>query len=220
MPGLLWEIERDKLLALLGNWPEFEIARADGDMRIAGLEQEFGAFSEFPPFRPAVEESDFEFCGKIDRVDVSINGKRARVIDYKTGKLPDTLKRKDRPLLMGGEKIQLAVYRGALASLDEFAAVETVEAEYLYLQPKDGEVMQSALTPEQMETAFTDLPRVLRVLDSCMKNGFFFARTRSIVQPGGHCEHCDFQPVCGKDREWREKRKSEDPVIQDFLNPA
>ncbi|MDR0311594.1 MAG: PD-(D/E)XK nuclease family protein, partial [Acidobacteriota bacterium] len=218
MPALLWEIERDGMLALMKNWLLFEIARADGDMRIARLEQAFGNISEFPPFRPkAGGEPDFEFCGRIDRADISADGKRARVIDYKTGKLPDTLRSKDRALLMGGEKIQLAVYRGALAALEEFAAAESVEAEYLYLQPKDGRIRQSVLTPEQMEAAFADLPRVLRVLDSCMKNGLFFARTHSLVHPYGHCDYCDFQPVCGKDREWREKQKSGDPAISEFL---
>ena len=283
MPGLLWDIELDKLLTMLRNWLEFEISRADGDMRIARLEQAFGNFSEFPPFRPDVEgtkkiiakdagvaarrysfennhagnlflsywqeqasrlqalensdgttvfpfrlpdgqakpegfanTSNFEFCGKIDRVDISADGKRARIIDYKTGKLPDSMKKVDRHFLMGGEKIQLAVYRGALAALEEFAALESVEAEYLYLQPKDGFIRQSALAPEQMEAAFADLPRVLRTLDSCMKNGVFFARTRSNVFPNGHCDYCDFLPVCGKDRAWREKRKINDPAIQAF----
>ena len=121
---------------------------------------------------------------------------------------------------MGGEKIQLAVYRGALAALDEFAAVESVEAEYLYLQPKDGKIRQSALTPEQTEMAFKDLPRVLSVLASFMENGIFFARTNSAVYPGGNCEYCALQPVCGKDRARLEKWKHADPVIQEFLNLA
>jgi RecB family exonuclease len=217
IPVLLWEIERDGLIDLLRNWLEFETARAGEGMRIARLEQAFGNPSEFPAFRPDVDKSNFEFCGRIDRVDISADGKRARVIDYKTGKLPDTLKKKDRPLLMGGEKIQLVVYRGALTALDEFAAVEAVEAEYLYLQPKDGDVRKSALTPEQVDAAFADLPRVLRILDSSMKNGLFFARTYSAVYPNGQCDYCDFLPVCGKDRVWRENRKIGDPAIQEFM---
>jgi len=218
IPGLLWEIERDGLLALLRNWLKFEIGRADGDMRIVRLEQAFGDFSEFPPFHAAGEKPGFEFHGRIDRVDISADGKLARVIDYKTGKLPDTLRRKDRPLLMGGEKIQLAVYRGALTAIAEFETVESVQAEYLYLQPKDGNVRQSAIDPEQMEEAFADLPRVLRVLDSCMKNGLFFSRTYGAVYPAGHCEHCKFLPVCGKDRVWLQARKSADPAIREFFN--
>ena len=220
MPGLLWEIERDKMLALLRNWLRFEIARADGDMRIARLEQAFGNNSEFPPFRMATGQSNFQFCGRIDRADISSDGKRARLTDYKTGTLPAAITGKNRSLLMGGEKIQLAVYRGALAALDEFAAVESVEAEYLYLQPKDGKIRQSALTPEQTEMAFKDLPRVLSVLASFMENGIFFARTNSAVYPGGNCEYCALQPVCGKDRARLEKWKHADPVIQEFLNLA
>jgi len=217
MPALLWEIERDGMLALMRNWLLFEIERADGDMRIARIEQSFGNLSDFPPFRQEVKEQNFRFCGRIDRVDVSADGKRARVIDYKIGKPPHTLRMENRAFLMGGEKIQLAVYRGALAEFDEFAAVESVEAEYLYLQPKDGDVRRRTLTPEQMDAAYADLPRVLRVLDSCMKNGLFFARTHGLVYPGGHCDYCDFQPVCGKDRERLEKWKSEDPAVGKFL---
>ena len=220
MPGLLWEIERDRLLTLLRNWLEFEIARDGGNMRVARLEQAFGNISEFPPFRLKVGESIYELCGKIDRVDVSIDGKRARVIDYKTGKLPGTMKKKDHPFLMGGEKIQLAVYRGAFAALGEFAAVESVEAEYLYLQPKDGVVRKSALDPEDVDAAFAELPHVLRVLDLSMKNGLFFARTSGAVRPEGHCDYCDFLPVCGKERAWREKLKSTDPLTQEFRNLA
>jgi len=220
MPELLWEIERDGLLAMLRNWLEFEIERAGDGMHIARMEQDFEYFLESPVFRPAGEISNFELCGRIDRVDISADGKRARVIEYKTGRMPDTLRRENRPFLMGGEKIQLAVYRGAIRALDEFAAVDSVEAEYLYLQPQDGNVRQSVLSPERMEAAFADLPRVMRVLDSCMKNGLFFARTHGAVYPNGHCDYCDFLPVCGKDRAWREDRKIDDPAVREFMNLA
>ena len=214
MPDMLWEIECDGLLALLQNWLKFETARGGADMRI--LELAFENFAVLPPH--------FEFCGRIDRVDISADGKQARVIDYKIGKLPDALKKKDCPLLMGGlmggEKIQLAVYSGALRALNEFAAVESVEAEYLHLQPKDGEVGRIALTPDKLDAARADLPRVLQILDSCMKNGVFFARGHSAVYPNGHCEHCDFLPICGKDQQWREKLKNNDPAIQKFMETA
>ena len=216
MPGLLWEIERDGMLTLVQNWLKYEIARSDGDMRVAGLEWAFGAFSDSPPFCSSVGEFNLEFCGRIDRVDVSGDGKRVRLVDYKIGKLPDTMRKKERSLLMGGEKIQLVIYRGALAEFPEFVGAESVEAEYLHLQPNDKNVRQCVITPEQMAVAFADLPRILKVLYASMKRGLFFARTYSIVYPGGHCENCDFQPICGNERDWLEKLKCDDPVIPDF----
>jgi ATP-dependent helicase/nuclease subunit B len=220
MPDLLWEIERDAFIDVLQAWLEFERERADSSMCIARLEQSFGRFTgeeESPAFRVPAGKYMFDFRGRIDRVDISHDGKRARVIDYKTGKMPDSLTRKSRPVLMGGERIQLAVYRGALSVQDEFAQADSVEAEYLYLQPKDGKVRPCAFAESELIAAGKALPHILEILGDGMENGIFFARTAGAVYPSGHCDYCDFLMICGKDRVKREARKAADSAVVRFL---
>jgi hypothetical protein len=54
IPDLLWEIERDALLTLLGGWIEFEKGRAGEGLHPAGLERAFGEIKpgeRYPAFR-------------------------------------------------------------------------------------------------------------------------------------------------------------------------
>jgi ATP-dependent helicase/nuclease subunit B len=221
LADLLWEVERDALLQMLTGWLEFEHSRADADMRATRLEQVFGEFSpeeKFPIFRVQAGRHTFNFRGRIDRVDVSGDRKRARVVDYKTGSLPDTMAQKaTRSPLMSGERIQLLIYSGALSVLEEFKEVETIEGEYLHLQPKDGLTVPCSFTHDELQKAMRALPNILEMVGDGIESGIFFARTSGRIRPAGHCEYCDFLPVCGKDRIQREERKAKDPAVQKFL---
>ncbi len=220
MPDLLWEIERDGLIAMLRNWLVFEVERADEQMEICRLEQAFGAFgpkSEHPGYRLQTGGHTFDFRGRIDRIDLSQDGKRARVIDYKTGTLPESMARKARTPLMSGERIQIVIYRGALSVIAGFEKVEAIEGEYLYLQPKDGRILPCSFTSAELQQASAALPAILEILGDGIEKGVFFARTRGVIRPYGHCEFCDYLPVCGKDRVQREERKANDPAVRKFL---
>ena len=219
-PDLLWEIERETLMAMLMSWLAFEKERAQDGMRASRLEQAFGEFTpeeKHPAFRLKAGKHTFDFRGRIDRIDVSRDGKRARVIDYKTGTLPESMAKKTRTPLMSGERIQIVVYRGALSVLDAFEGVEAVVGEYLHLQPRDGRVVPCSFTHEELEAASGALPAVLEVVGDGIAGGVFFARTRGRVRPAGHCDFCEYLPVCGKDRMQREERKANDPMVRDFL---
>ncbi len=220
IPDLLWEIERDSLIAMLRNWVQFEIQRSESDMRVARLEQSFGQFGgeqEFAAFEVRAGKHKFRFRGRIDRVDVSRDGKRARVIDYKTGALPESMSGNNRTPLMSGERIQVVVYRGALKSLDQFKGVETIDGEYLHLQPKDGETAPCSFGDEELQKAAQVLPALLEIVGDGIEGGIFFARTSGAVRPGGHCEYCDYLTICGKERKQREERKAKDPAVVRFL---
>jgi hypothetical protein len=156
------------------------------------------------------------FRGRIDRIDLSRDSKRARVIDYKTGNLPDSMSKRDRSLLMAGEKMQLAVYRSVLKSLEGLQGVESIEGEYLHLQPKDGMVFPCFYESKELEEAGKRLPMILEIIGDGIVNGVFFARSGGTVRPGGHCNYCDFLAVCGKDRKQREEHKAGDPAVVRF----
>ena len=220
MPDLLWEIERDRLDRLLRNWLEFEKERTVQGSVPVQFERAFGRFTpqdKEQGIRLQAGKHLFDFRGRIDRIDLSRDGLRARVIDYKTGMLPRSMGRESKPLLMGGEKIQIAVYRGALALLDGFAQVEGVEGEYLHLQPRDGRIVPCSFSDTALEEAYDRLPTILEVIGDGLESGAFFPRTSGTVHPEGHCQYCDFLPVCGKDREAREEHKEGDPAVIRFL---
>ncbi len=220
MPDLLWEIEGEELERVLQSWLEFEKERATEGLLPVQMERAFGRFSEaddYPGLLLQAGKHVFAFRGRIDRIDLSRDLCRARVIDYKTGSLPKSMDKGKKPLLMGGEKIQIALYRGALSVLGGFGEVECVAGEYLHLQPKDGRVIPCSFNDEALEEAYGRLPRILEILGDGLESGVFFARTSGTVRSGGHCRYCDFLPVCGKDRVQREERKAADPAVKRFL---
>jgi len=198
-------------MAMLANWLAFEKNRAHQGLSVSRLEQTFG-----PAFRLKAGKHTFDFRGRIDRIDVSSDGKRARVIDYKTGALPDTMAGKTRTPLMSGERIQIVVYRGALSVLEGLEGVGSIEGEYLHLEPKDGRVVACSFTSEELERASKALPGILQIVGNGIEDGVFFARTRGTVRPSGHCDFCDYLPVCGKDRIQREERKADDQAVRRF----
>jgi ATP-dependent helicase/nuclease subunit B len=219
IPDLLWEIERDTFLVLLDRWLVLEKKRAAEGMLPTALEQAFGEIKSgerHPAFCLQAGRHAFDFRGRIDRIDISRDGKQARVIDYKTGSLPDSMRGKGRTPLMSGERIQIVIYRGALSVLNEFQGVEAVEGEYLHLQPKDGQVVQCRFTDEELRESSRTLPAILEIVGDGIESGVFFARTSGTVRPSGHCEYCEYLPVCGKDRVQREERKVNDPAMRRF----
>jgi RecB family exonuclease len=219
-PDLLWEIERDALMAVLKNWLVFERRRAVEGMVPLRFEQVFGEWppqEKHPSFRLKAGKHTFDFRGRIDRIDVSRDGTHARVIDYKTGTLPESMAKRTRTPLMSGERIQIVVYRGALSTLDEFKSLQTVEGEYLHLQPKDGRAVSCSFTDEELQKASGALKDILEIIGDSIENGMFFARTSGRIRPSGHCEYCDYLPICGKDRVQREERKADDPDARKFL---
>lgn len=218
-PDLLWEVERDSLLCLLRRWLDFEGQRSGRGFFPACLERPFGKMgtpADAPPYTVRAGRHTFRLRGRIDRLDLSRDGRRARVIDYKIGRLPQAVERSKQSLLMAGERVQLAVYRGALSVLPESAGAVDVEGEYLHLQPADGSVKAQTFTGEDLQRARERLERMLEIIGDLIEEGVFPARSRGSVYPYGHCSYCDYLMICGKDRTRREERKSDDPDVRRF----
>jgi RecB family exonuclease len=219
IPDLLWEIERDRLLATLTAWLEFEKERSHPNWLPLHFERAFGTFGAeagSAPYRIEGQGAAAEFRGRIDRIDISPDGLGARVIDYKTGALPKSMSSESRSLLMAGEKIQLAVYCGALATMEDLAAVRHIEGEYLHLQTRDGSIAPCAYGDSELRAAVHRLPEMLEIIREGMDRGVFFARASGRVRPQGHCDYCDFLTICGKDRRHRQAHKSGDPAVVRF----
>ncbi len=77
-----------------------------------------------------IADTGFRISGYIDRLDLSGDGKQARVLDYKSGRLPA------KPvILQGGKELQRCLYAYAVKAL----LGEAVEIEAALLYPRDTE---------------------------------------------------------------------------------
>jgi hypothetical protein len=114
---------------------------------------------------------------------------------------------------MGGEKLQIPVYCGAVAAMTDLGAPEEIVGEYLHLQPHDTSVVPCSYDSMTLHEASRRLGGILAIVADGISHGIFFARTAGNVRPEGHCDFCEFLTVCGKDRIQRERLKSEDPAV-------
>jgi len=104
-------------------------ARSFGEVAFGGVEPKSAADSPWDP-TTAVEIPDtgFRIAGYIDRLDLSGDGKRALVRDYKTGRPP-----KDDISLDGGRELQRCLYAFAVKAL--LGADVSISASLLF--PRD-----------------------------------------------------------------------------------
>jgi RecB family exonuclease len=131
---------------------------------------------------------------------VSDDPPELRVIDYKTG----SFKWKDGEQFRGGRELQLAIYNRAAQAL--YPDHEVKEALYYHSVAKERFKQKACpATPEVGKT----LEQVLTTLDDTARAGAFAPVADS-------CDFCDFQGLCGSQREARAERKRADPRIAAF----
>jgi hypothetical protein len=155
--------------------------------------------------RPAAFEWEFEgvdiggrrFRGKADRVDLSVDGTRAWVIDYKTGK-NEKAGDGERDPFDGGKRLQLGVYAEAWASRHPETAFVT--GRYWYVSQR-GEF--AAVDYGHSEHNAERLAAVVRAIDDGVRAGAFPAvPAEEDDWKGGfkNCGYCDFDRLCSKRR--------------------
>src|SRR4029077_3531049 len=107
--------------------------------------------------------------GHIDRLDLAGDGRRARVIDYKTGRLRTDMA---QVVLDGGKELQRCLYAFAVRTL--IGARVKVEASLLYPRAQEGE--QALFPLPDVDAALVQLATALAIARTNMING--------IVAPG------------------------------------
>lgn len=186
---LHWEDEERRVRDDMERWLREELEDAAG-FEPCEVELDFGK----PP-DPAVAvragEESMELRGRIDRVDITRDRLRARIIDYKTGKATVN---SDDPL-EGGRAIQLPLY--ALAAEEilraRFPGLEVTEAALYGVSQSRGFGRQPLAAAVWQERA-PELGRVCRTLTGGMRAGFY----APLPLPGRRgCPRCDFRRVCG-----------------------
>jgi hypothetical protein len=121
-------------------------ARSYGEVPFGGSEPKSEAETPWDPSAPVtIPDTGFNIAGYIDRLDVSGDGKRALVRDYKTGRLP-----RGDIRLNGGRELQRCLYAFAVKALlgDDVAIAASLlyPREPLDLQLDDPEAVLAEIT--------------------------------------------------------------------------
>ena len=153
------------------------------------------------PFQVETKE-ELSFKGRMDRIDLSPDGRRARVIDYKTGEVALL----EDGEFKGGEALQLPIYLYAAAFL--LKNVEATEADYYYATQK-GKYRKVPFTQKDWEGKLATLKRIVGGLMEGIRKGFFMARPSS-------CGRCRYPWICSQAAGVLYERKSQDPRIKFF----
>lgn len=108
-------------------WCEIPFGKADPNDNGRDLPWSLGAPVEIPGTGLLIE-------GQIDRLDLAGDGSRARVIDYKTGKVG---KKMDEVVIKGGAELQRCLYAFAVKTL--LGGGVNIEASLLYPNAPEGD---------------------------------------------------------------------------------
>jgi hypothetical protein len=138
-------------------------------------------------------------------VDVSPDGRRARVLDYKTGRLR-SLRTADR--LAKGRALQLPIYRlAADALLADRGPVTVDEAQYYHVIGPDAGT-RVRFTRDGWESRRADFDLALATILGGIRAGRFFQRPSACARGP-----CAFDLACGAERaRWADAKRA-DPAV-------
>ena len=220
---ILWEMEKDEIRAHLEELFDEHLPDAEaGDSGffpayfevrygMKGHDAEESDISTEEPVPIGFGSREVGLRGRIDRIDMTRDLKRARVIDYKTGK--SSPKQKDNDLA-GGTSLQLPLYLRAAEELlgRVHGKVDMDRAEY-YNIAVSGKKRRIGFDHAELLARKGEIDSILDTITDGIEAGRFFA------YPGGQCRWCDFTSICGTagQRITIYERKSCDERIAAFL---
>lgn len=199
---VLWDAVRSRALARLERLVELDLGRLEAE----GL---------FPArFEEALEgrAGELSLRGRLDRVDLSKDGKRARVVDYKTSYGE---KRQPKKVL-NLSSTQPAVYLELLlgAGWYEGGAGGVAGAEYLNIEDDEeatGRSWRQTLEGDAWREARETLRASLEALRGLLARGEFPISPEEGF--GGHCTTCSYALVCRKAHlPARRRAEGSDPI--------
>ncbi len=161
---------------------------------------------------PEVSVAGVTLRGYVDRVDRSPDGKRAWVIDYKTGSKRnfEAIKAEDDPFA-GGTKLQLPTYVEAAGDAEE------VTAAYWFITHRgDYSFIGYEPTPERQAL----FERTLTAIVDGVRAGAFPAVPGEEDEFYGgfkNCTFCDYDRICSRRRDYEHEAKVEDGAVSPWL---
>jgi len=224
-----WKIEESRAWLIVRQWLRREADTADQPaMHQIEAEYSFGNTNKDSDSGPAVEVrtdsgKTVKFRGQVDRVDISDDGSRVIVYDYKSGGNSAYTKLDSDPVKKG-TKLQLPLYSKAIAHKYPDA---DISASYWFVRESATAELKPAPAKYDSTRAETALTAAVGTIVEGIESGAFPAR------PGGpaswgesnesfeNCMFCEYARVCPKSkaRLWDAKKES-DPLLENYLNLA
>lgn len=207
------QADRERGLTGLDVFAEHELRTLRADLSSflehdTAFRQETGAVPrEFEIHIPEVNVGGITLRGVVDRIDYSPDGRRAWVIDYKSGGTY-AYKNMEADPFAGGTKLQLPVYLGAVDDVDE------AEARYWFMTRKGNfEFRSYRPTPENQQGFEAVLGRILHGVRS---GAFPAVPGAEDNRPTGfaNCTYCDFERMCSRRRDIELAAKEGDPAME------
>ena len=210
--SMLWEVEKRNILDNLADFFSEELNETEFiptyfevryGMKRHGFQE--SEISTEEPISIKLAGQTINLRGRIDRIDLTKDKKRARVRDYKTGKL--SAKPND---FQGGSALQLPLYlyaaRQLLGRLHK--GIEVESAEYYFL--KEGK--RVGFEGSELKAKEGKLQEILKTIAGSIEDGVF------IAVPDGRCRYCEFKTICGTWARILFDRKSKDPRVKRYLD--
>ncbi|MBI4219868.1 MAG: PD-(D/E)XK nuclease family protein [Chloroflexi bacterium] len=200
----LWALAREEIESGLLEFVSREVEREqETGLRQVHAELRFGlrgAAASAVAIRLA-NGRDLAFRGVMDRAEVSPDGKRGAVIDYKTGS-PDPYRKLEKDPIDRGKRLQLPVYADALRAF--FPDLESLTAQYWFIGARGG----FAMIPEAGINDSAAMRQAAGVIIDGINGGVYVARPGKRGELGfENCRFCEFDRVCpgARDRIWERK---------------
>jgi ATP-dependent helicase/DNAse subunit B len=209
--SMLWEVEKRKIRDNLVDFFKEELNETEFiptyfEVRygMKPLDFQESEISTEEPVSLKLAGKTVNLKGRIDRIDLTKDGKRARVRDYKTGKV--LAKAND---FQGGTTLQLPLYlyaaRQLLGRLHKGIQVESAE----YYSLKNGK--RVGFEGSELKAKETKLHEILNTIVASIEDGIF------IAVPTGQCGYCELKIICGTWTEILFERKAKDPKVKRYL---
>ncbi len=174
----------------------------DEDWTPVDFERAFGREGQ-PELAFKTSAGDFQLQGFMDRVDLSTDGKKLRVVDYKSGSREgfknDSVKE--------GTKIQMPLYLWACRTLYPDAVPEEAVYEFLTAKGGYGAVSFDASDWNNVEEP---LKILLTTAAEAVDRGLFPAAAKA-------CDRCDYRTLCGPGAGKRGEKKREDKRVEEYF---
>ena len=206
----LWAMERKTLLSDLQalvaeEFREDAFTPEDFEIRFGmpARSDDEGLLSTDRPLHLRFGRDEIDLCGRIDRLDLSPDRKRARIIDYKTGQLDA-----GDDQFGGGESIQLPVYLSALALLTPDVSIDASEA--LLLSTLYGSGFERVhFSGAALQARQEEFHQILATFRRNVSQGIFPPKPGAQNQ---NCKRCDYSSICGRGIGRVYERKADDPL--------
>ncbi len=215
---LLWDMVKTEILSDLDTFLEADsILREASETADVRVETRFGFAGDSTDVIDP--NTGIRFRGMIDRIDISGDGQRVLVVDYKTGSA-DPYKGLDDDPIDQGRRLQLAVY--SLAARALFPEADSVSAAYWFSTNRGRFQFAPSAHFNMADESVAERFRqgVASIVDG-INGGIFPANPGPPARYGpSNCQYCDFDAVCPARRADLWERKKSDTVVAGYLQLA